>query len=120
MRLDWEIARRGYRRYAAYPAATVAGAFTNVVFGFMKGYILVTVFAHRSHVGGYDTADTLTYPTHIQRAIDAGATIHAGSDFVAGEVCEVFDVTPQEKSGKGRFRKNRITPSTLPCAVNRT
>jgi hypothetical protein len=61
VRLDWEIARRGYRRYAAYPAATVAGAFTNVVFGFMRGYILLALYRHRHLVGGYDTSDTLTY-----------------------------------------------------------
>ena len=61
MRLDWEIARRGYRRYAAYPAATVAGLFTNVVFGFLRGYVLLAVFRHRANVGGYDPTDTITY-----------------------------------------------------------
>ncbi|MBV9255191.1 MAG: ABC transporter permease, partial [Actinobacteria bacterium] len=33
MRLYWEVARRGFRRYATYRAATVAGVFTNSVFG---------------------------------------------------------------------------------------
>ncbi|HST14537.1 MAG TPA: hypothetical protein VLJ44_06770, partial [Gaiellaceae bacterium] len=33
VRVDWEIAKRGWRRYAAYPWATVAGAFTNTIFG---------------------------------------------------------------------------------------
>ena len=61
MRLDWELARRGYRRYAAYPAATVAGLFTNVVFGFMKGYILLALYRHRDTIGGYDASDTITY-----------------------------------------------------------
>jgi ABC-2 type transport system permease protein len=61
VRLDWEIARRGYRRYAAYPAATVAGAFTNTVFGFMRGYVLLALYRHRGDVGGYDASDTLTY-----------------------------------------------------------
>jgi ABC-2 type transport system permease protein len=61
LRLDWEIARRGYRRYAAYPAATAAGAFTNTIFGFMKAYILLAVFEHRTDVGGYDAADAVTY-----------------------------------------------------------
>ena len=36
MRLDWEIARRGYRRYAAYPGATWAGVFTNTIFGLLQ------------------------------------------------------------------------------------
>ena len=61
MRLDLELARRGFRRYAAYPMATVAGAFTNTVFGFMQAYILLAVFAHRTDVGGYDSADAVTY-----------------------------------------------------------
>ena len=61
MRLYWEIARRGYRRYAAYPIATVAGVFTNTVFGFMRGYVLLAVFRLRDDVGGYDVADALTY-----------------------------------------------------------
>lgn len=61
MRLDWEIAKRGYRRYAAYPVATWGGVFTNVVFGFLRGYVLLAVFDHRDVVGGYDAADTITY-----------------------------------------------------------
>jgi ABC-2 type transport system permease protein len=61
VRLDWEIAKRGYRRYAAYPAATAAGVFTNTVFGFMQAYILLAVFASRTDVGGYDAQDAVTY-----------------------------------------------------------
>jgi ABC-2 type transport system permease protein len=61
VRLDWEIAKRGYRRYAAYPAATAAGVLTNTVFGFMQAYILLAVFANRTDVGGYDARDAVTY-----------------------------------------------------------
>ena len=61
MRLDWEIAKRGWRRYAAYPWATAAGMFTNTIFGFIQAYILLAVFRHRSHVGNYDAADAVTY-----------------------------------------------------------
>jgi ABC-2 type transport system permease protein len=61
VRLEWEIARRGYRRYAAYPAATVAGVFTNTVFGFMLAYILLALYRHRDEVGGYDATETVTY-----------------------------------------------------------
>ena len=61
MRLDWEIAKRGWRRYAAYPWATVAGMFTNTIFGFIQVYILLAVYEHRPDVGGYDAADTVTY-----------------------------------------------------------
>ena len=61
MRLDWEIAKRGWRRYAAYPWATAAGMFTNTVFGFLQAYILLAVYRHRTNVGGYDAHDAVTY-----------------------------------------------------------
>jgi ABC-2 type transport system permease protein len=61
VRLDWEIARRGWRRYAAYPWATAAGVFTNTIFGFLQAYILLAVYRHRTNVGGFDSADAVTY-----------------------------------------------------------
>lgn len=61
VRVDWEVARRGYARYAAYPAATLSGIFTNCVFGFLKGSILLAVLAHQSVVGGYDRSALLTF-----------------------------------------------------------
>lgn len=61
MRLYWEFARRGYQRYAAYPAATWAGVLANTAFGFMQTYILLALYRHRDVVGGYDATDTVTY-----------------------------------------------------------
>ncbi len=61
MRLYWEIARRGYRRYAVYPGATFAGIFTNTFFGFVQAYILLAVFRHRDAIGEYDATDAVTY-----------------------------------------------------------
>lgn len=61
MRLDWEIAKRGWRRYAAYPWATAAGVFTNTIFGFIQASILLAVYRHRTHVGSYDASDAVTY-----------------------------------------------------------
>ena len=61
LRLDLEYAKRGYARYAAYPAATLAGLFTNTVFGFMRVFILLAIFEHRAEVGGYDRAAVVTY-----------------------------------------------------------
>lgn len=61
MRLDWEFARRGYRRYAAYPGATVAGLFTNVFFGFLLAYILLAVYEGADVIGGYDARDAIAY-----------------------------------------------------------
>ena len=61
MRVYWELARRGYRRYAAYPGATYAGLFTNVVFGFLIAYILLAVYEGRDVIGGYDVRDAIAY-----------------------------------------------------------
>ena len=66
VRLEWEIAKRGWRRYAAYPLATAAGIFTNTVFGFLQAYVLLAVYRHRTNVGGYDAHDTLTYVWLVQ------------------------------------------------------
>lgn len=71
MRVYVEFARRGYRRYAAYPAATWAGAFTNTVFGFMQAYILLALYRHRDDIGGYDATDTVTYVWLAQAMIGA-------------------------------------------------
>src|SRR5919108_5756259 len=60
-RVDLAIARRGYARYAAYPGATVAGAFTNTVFGFMRAFILLALYQQRETIGGYDARAAVTY-----------------------------------------------------------
>jgi ABC-2 type transport system permease protein len=60
-RLWLELARRGYRRYAAYPGATWAGVFTNSFFGFLIAYTLLAVFEQRDSVGDYDAQDAVTY-----------------------------------------------------------
>jgi ABC-2 type transport system permease protein len=61
MRLYLELARRGFRRAAAYPAATFAGVFTNTIFGFINAAVLLSIFHYRETAGGYDARDTVTY-----------------------------------------------------------
>ena len=61
MALHWQVALLGYRRFATYRAATLAGVFTNTVFGFLRAYVLVALFTSRTEVGGYDLRDALTY-----------------------------------------------------------
>jgi len=60
-RLYWEVAKRGFRRYSTYRAATVAGVFTNSVFAFIRAYILIALFRQRGHIGGFDERDALTF-----------------------------------------------------------
>jgi ABC-2 type transport system permease protein len=53
----------GFRRYATYRQATVAGTFTNVVFGFLKTYVLLAVVAGSgaSTVAGYSREQLVTF-----------------------------------------------------------
>jgi ABC-2 type transport system permease protein len=50
-----------FRRYATYRQATVAGAFTNTVFGFMRCYILLSVAAVTGQVAGYQPSQLVTF-----------------------------------------------------------
>lgn len=61
MRLYWEVARRGFRRFATYRGATIGGLITNTVFGFLRAYILIALYRQRPAVGGWDQTDAITY-----------------------------------------------------------
>lgn len=62
MRLYWEVARRSFRRWSTYRAATLAGLFTNTVFGYLRAYILVAVAAAGGGTaGGWDTTELVTF-----------------------------------------------------------
>ena len=53
----------GFRRYATYRQATIAGSFTNIVFGFLRCYVLLAVAAEATgnRPGGYDAQQLATY-----------------------------------------------------------
>lgn len=53
----------GFRRYATYRQATVAGTFTNIVFGFIRCYVLLAVAeaSPAGRAGGYDAAQLATF-----------------------------------------------------------
>ncbi len=59
-RLAVALAGAGFRRYATYRQATVAGAFANVVFGFLRSYVLLSV-AGAGLAAGYDRAQLATF-----------------------------------------------------------
>ena len=61
MRLYIEVARRTYARISTYRSATVAGIFTNTVFGFVFAYVLLAVYEQRPTVGGFDAIDDVTF-----------------------------------------------------------
>lgn len=56
------LVRAGFRRYATYRQATVAGAVTNTVFGLLRSYIMLAVAAGAGGVAaGYQGGQLLTY-----------------------------------------------------------
>jgi ABC-2 type transport system permease protein len=56
-----QLIRAGYRRYASYRQAALAGLTTNTVFGLLRAAVLVAVLAERGTVAGYDLATAVTY-----------------------------------------------------------
>ncbi len=61
MRLYVEVARRTYWRISTYRSATVAGVFTNTVFGFLLAYVLLAVYSQRDTVSGFTAMETVTF-----------------------------------------------------------
>lgn len=59
--LHVSIARRAFRRYSTYTAATLAGIFTNCVFGIIVCFVYIAVWDQRPDAGGYDVNDAVTY-----------------------------------------------------------
>ena len=57
------LAGSGFRRYATYRQATIAGSFTNIVFGFLRCYVLLAVAAGAvgGRPAGYDRQQLLTF-----------------------------------------------------------
>ena len=76
LRLDLEIARRSFHRYSTYRAATLAGCFTNTVFGFLRVFVLLAVVAERGEVGGLGARDVATYVFLSQGLISAVGTFN--------------------------------------------
>ncbi|MEV4491870.1 ABC-2 family transporter protein [Micromonospora coxensis] len=60
-RTFWAISRSGFRRYATYRQAAVAGVVTNSVFGFLKCYVLLAVAGTAGAAAGYDRAQLATF-----------------------------------------------------------
>ena len=76
MRVYWEVARRSYRRYAAYRWATFAGAFTNSMFGLVRAYVLIAAHRQRPQVGSFDVRDSVTF-TFVSQGMIMAISIFA-------------------------------------------
>lgn len=60
-RLYLRLVAAGFRRWSTYRWAALAGLFTNVVFGFMRCAVLLTMFESSASVAGYDPASAVTF-----------------------------------------------------------
>jgi ABC-2 type transport system permease protein len=71
------VAVGSFRRYSTYRAATLAGAFTNTVFGFVLASTFLALWRARPGLGGYDTAQAVTY-IWISQALLATVAVFGG------------------------------------------
>src|SRR5262245_55193178 len=55
------VALRSFRRYSTYTAATLAGIFTNSVFGVIISFTYIAVWTENPTAGGYDVTDAVTF-----------------------------------------------------------
>jgi ABC-2 type transport system permease protein len=55
------VATRAFRRYSTYTAATLAGIFTNSVFGVIYSFAYLALWAENPDAGGYDATDAVTF-----------------------------------------------------------
>ena len=55
------VGQRSFRRYSTYHAATLAGIFTNCVFGAIICFTYIAVWKQNPTAGGYDVKDAVTY-----------------------------------------------------------
>ncbi|GAA1249917.1 ABC-2 family transporter protein [Kitasatospora nipponensis] len=72
------IARGSFRRYSTYRAATVAGIFTNTVFGCILSSTFLALWRARPGLGGYDSAQAVTYIWVSQALLATVATWGGG------------------------------------------
>lgn len=90
MRLYAEVARRSFRRWSTYRAATIAGIFTNSIFGFIRASVLVAVANARPGAGGFTAKEFVTYSV-LTQALLAYVGVFGGSEEI-GERIQTGDV----------------------------
>jgi ABC-2 type transport system permease protein len=61
VRVYLEVARRAFARQATYRVATLAGVFTNAVFGFLLASVLLAVYADRPQINGFSASQAVTF-----------------------------------------------------------
>ena len=92
MGVYWAIAVRSFRRFSTYRIATLSGAFTNTVFGFIFCGVYLTLWEQSPGLGGYDVSDALTF-VWLQQGLllpvgimGATTTVELGERVRTGEI----------------------------------
>ena len=80
------VAARAFRRYSTYTATTVAGIFTNCVFGVIISFTYIAVWEQNPGAGGYDTSDAITYAWLGQAMIMTVAVWGGATDDLAERI----------------------------------
>jgi ABC-2 type transport system permease protein len=86
------VAISSFRRYSTYTAATLAGIFTNSVFGVIISFCYIAVWKENPRAGGYDVSDALTYCWLAQAMIMALAIWSGGTTDEVAERIRTGDV----------------------------
>lgn len=86
------VAARAFRRYATYTAATLAGIFTNSIFGVIISFTYIAVWEQNPDAGGYDVSDALTYAWIAQALIMTVAIWGGGATDELAERIRTGDV----------------------------
>jgi len=86
------VAVRAFRRYSTYTAATLAGIFTNCVFGIIISFTYIAVWRQNPDAGGYDVRDALTYVWLGQAMIMTVAVWNGGATDDLAERIRTGDV----------------------------
>ena len=86
------VGRRSFRRYSTYTAATLAGIFTNSVFGVIISFAYIAVWRQNPDAGGYDVTDAVTYCWLAQAMIMTVAIWNGGTTDDVAERIRTGDV----------------------------
>jgi ABC-2 type transport system permease protein len=86
------VATRAFRRYSTYRAATLAGIFTNSVFGVIYSYAYLAIWAANPDAGGYDAVDAVTFVWLGQALLMTVALFGGGSTEDLAERIRTGDV----------------------------
>ncbi|MBL3666779.1 ABC-2 family transporter protein [Streptomyces sp. M2CJ-2] len=92
----------GFRRYATYRAATVAGVFTNTVFGLILVYTYLALWNERPDLGGYGSAQAVTY-VWLGQALYATLAVQGGG----------FEIELMERIRTGEIAIDLYRPADL-------